>query len=50
MKKETYSIPITPTAFNKFQRNAVNKLKTNATAWGIPPEKMTSIDKLCATY
>ena len=50
MSKETYSIPAGPTARYDFQRNALELLVANATAWGIPAEKLTLIAPLRTNY
>jgi len=43
MSKETYSIPASPSGRFDFQRNAIDLFIANATAWGIPAEKLTAI-------
>lgn len=43
MSKETYSIPTSPSSRYDFARNAIELFIANATAWGIPAEKLTSI-------
>lgn len=42
MSKETYSIPYGANARYDFQRNGFELFTANATAWGIPAEKLTA--------
>jgi len=44
MNKETYTIPKAPSACKDFESNAIDLCTVNAVAWGIPSEKLTSIN------
>ena len=50
MSKETYSIPTAPNARYDFERNAIDLFVANATAWGIPAEKLTDIGPKRTNY
>jgi hypothetical protein len=50
MAKETYKMPVNPTACFDFQSNTINLSKANAVAWNIPEEKMKVIDQLQSDY
>lgn len=50
MSKETYSVPVSPTARFEFQRNAVETCIANATLWKISTERLTRLAPLRADY
>jgi len=43
MKKERYTVPVSPNACKDFESNAIDLCTVNAEAWGIPAEKLTKI-------
>ena len=50
MSKETFTIPVGQAARYEFQTNAIERCVANATAWGIPADKITNIVALQADY
>lgn len=50
MTKESYTVPVSPNACKDFESNALDLCTVNAVAWGIPNEKLTSINQKRINY
>ncbi len=50
MAKESYTVPVSPTACKDFESNAIDLCTVNAAAWGIPTEKLTEINPMRTDY
>jgi len=50
MTKETYTVPVAPSACKDFESNAIDLCTVNAAAWGIPNEKLASIIRRRTEY
>jgi len=50
MSKETYSIPVSPTACYDYQNNAITYCAANAVAWGIPDATISNLQAKSADY
>ena len=50
MSKETYNTPTSPSACYDFEKEVIGLCVLNATAWGIPPEKISFISALRTDY
>lgn len=50
MTKESYTVPVSPSACKDFESNAIDLCTVNAAAWGIPAEKLTNIQPKRTDY